>query len=1067
MLWLRLCIGAIAQDQANQPTAPEDTTRAEHFERHVRPLLLENCTGCHSRSVGKVKGGLSMDSRDELLAGGDSGPAIDLANPDGSLLLDAVRRQSLEMPPEKPLSPRNVVILEQWIRSGAFWPQQALPNDKSDNWIATRAANHWAWRPLQSGSPPHTGGQTWPLNPIDAFIWRGLRELELDPVGPASDSQILRRLAVDLTGLPPSLELARTYQQALSSGDRQLAYEQLIDQLLASPQFGVQWGRHWLDLMRYAETLGHEFDYPLHHAWQYRDCVVDGFNDDIPYRQMIVEHLAGDRLSSPRLHRLSGINQSLAATGWWWLGDSVHAPVDIKSDWATRIENQVDVLSKAFLGMTVACARCHDHKFDAISTADYYGLVGIARSTRRQYAITDPTQQISLQRRRMRELMLPADAAAHSAWQAVTPANISQWLTTAIAHWKSLSSDELNQSLPIQSPLYPLRLLVQSSAGDGDPGQDFAARALELSQQLRQLHQQYTQWEANSYLLADFRDGLPSGWTLEAVEPNDWRSERPRVDWFVGHLPMPVRPDVLSSQLWGRRQYLTLRSPDFQVTTPCVCIKMRGKSTQSVTLVDNYFMGEFHGLLFSDLRKPIDQSIDGGWVIHAGDLKKYLGHSAYLSLENDAGAWFEIQQVRCAPQAPPPEPHPWALQILTQQVANPDAFSNLIVEQLQAALAEVISNPATGNPGSLAAVRAMFSTLPERLLDPTEAEQLSTFAKKLQELDSQTPQPTRLTVASEGTPQSVPIELRGDPHRTGQVVPRGCFTSLVSWTEPAHDSSGRWELAQSLTDPKHPLVSRVIVNRVWHHLLGRGLIASPDNLGVLGNRPTHPELLDWLADQFVQHDWSIKWLIRQIVTSQTYQLGSTPAQRHQLLDPDAALWSHRSVRRLTAENLRDAALFTADCLDLSLGGASVPVYLTEQMTGRGRPARSGPLDGDHRRSLYLEVRRNFLNPFLAAFDQPMPSTTVGRRNISNVPAQALSLLNDPLIVHLSQRWADATQPITDPQQRARRMLETAFTCLADTDQISQAVQFVERSGEHGWQELAHVLLNSKAFCFVP
>ena len=273
------------------------------------------------------------------------------------------------------------------------------------------------------------------------------------------------------------------------------------------------------------------------------------------------------------------------------------------------------------------------------------------------------------------------------------------------------------------------------------------------------------------------------------------------------------------------------------------------------------------------------------------------------------------------------------------------------------------------------------------MLTSQSAARLKQLSAELQQLDQQAPSPTLLIAAAEGSPQDARVELRGNPHQTGDPVPRSCFQHLVASRLPTGNSSGRWELALALTDPEHPLVSRVMVNRVWHQLMGRGLVQSTDNLGVLGSRPSHPELLDWLAIQFQQHDGSLKWLVRQIVTSQTYRLGSTITESQGQADADGRLWSYRPVRRLTAENLRDAMLLTCDSLDQRLGGPSVPVHLTEQMTGRGRPQHSGPLDGENRRSLYLEVRRNFLNPFLLAFDFPMPSSTIGKRNLSNVPAQ--------------------------------------------------------------------------------
>ena len=665
---------------SSAPTEASDPAAVEFFEQRVRPLLLEHCAGCHSEKVGKTMGGLSLDSRQALLAGGDSGPAIDLATPDASLLLEAVRREALEMRPDKPLSRTEVDVLLRWLTSGAVWPDSPPPASEGDDWLAERAAEHWAWQPPVEPAIPAVGNSDWPLGPIDAFILQRLDQQNLQPAAAADDTDLLRRLYFDLTGLPPSPQQAADYRD-LAAQQPTEAYERLVDQLLGSPQFGVQWGRHWLDLMRYAETLGHEFDYPIRHAWLYRDAVVAAFNDDLPYRESVVEPLAGDLVAAPRLDPLSGVNHSLASTGWWWMGDSVHAPVDIRQDWATRLENQVDVLSKAFLGMTVGCAQCHDHKFDAISVEDYYGLVGIARSTRRRYAITDPQQRVAEHRQRLRQRLAEAESEAVKTWQSITPTQVQQWLHRAVEHWRTQSAEELAQQLPPGSPLYPLRLLVEEPTSDGGAEAEFARRAAAMHDQLRQSAIEFTRWQNESPLLADFRHGLPGGWTLEAAQPGDW--SRPlQIDWFDTALPLPTRPAVLTSGYWGRQQHLTLRSPDFEVTQPLVCIKLRGKSTQSTVLVSNYFMGEFHGLLFGDLRKPIDQNDDWGWVVHGGDLNKYLGQPAFVSLENEPGAWFEVAELRLADRPPPIQPHAWTSELLEAPPASRDAFETLVVERL-------------------------------------------------------------------------------------------------------------------------------------------------------------------------------------------------------------------------------------------------------------------------------------------------------------------------------------------------------------------------------------------------
>ena len=917
----------------------------------------------------------------------------------------------------------------------------------------------------------------------------------------ASRSTIIRRLYIDLVGLPP------TIPQIQSASDL-VDLSTLVDQLLASPQFGVRWGRHWLDLVRYAETLGHEFDYPIRHAWRYRDAVINALNDDVGYDELVSDHLAGDLRDQPRIHPLTGVNESLALTGWWWLGDSVHAPVDIKNDWATRTENQVDVFSKAFLGMTIACARCHDHKFDAIGTKDYFGLVGVARSIRRSYAVTDPHGRIAQQQHALRQLQTDSQPKVLQSWRQLDQSSVNRWLERSIEQWRNLSEAELHQQLPLDSPLFPLRLLVEKTPAGTESNAHFAERYRHYAQQLESAQSEFSHWLLESPLVASFDQGLAHGWKVEQADTHtivqtDLHStfSKPMVDWFDLPTPLPSRSWILSSDALGRHQYLTLRSPNFELTHPYLCMKIRGKSTQSSISVDGYFMHEFQGLLFGDLRKPIDQPHDWGWTVHAGDLKKYLGHTAFLSLENDASAWFQISQVRQSSRTPPPEPHSSLSSIWNQSAVSRDAFKTLLVQQLLQALQLTVANAsantaaASSTPESIAAVelaRAVLSYHPEWLLEE-QYPSLIELTSKVQQQASMLPKPTFLLAAVEGDPTDARIELRGDPHSPGDLVSRGCLQTLVPWQEFERSSassqpepsqgqpvgfgqvpeqfrnyhhSGRLELVRSMTDPRHPLVARVIVNRVWHHLFGRGLVSTTDNFGVLGSRPSHPELLDYLAEQFIQHDWSLKWLIRLIVTSRTYQLNSSPLAEQHDNDPDGIWLSHRRIRRLDAEVIRDALLQAAGKLDLQLSGSSVPVHLTGQMTGRGRPERSGPLDGNGRRSAYVEVRRNFLNPFLLAFDFPMPSTTTGQRNCSNVPAQALSLLNDPLVNELCERWVTQPHQPTDARERIEQMILTAFSRSATTAEIDACMEFVDSAEPQAWIDLAHVLVNAKEFSYL-
>ncbi len=380
------------------------------FENNVRPILAEHCQSCHSNEVGKTSGGLSLDSREDVLKGGESGSAVELHDPENSLIISAVRRESFEMPPEKPLPADQQAILEEWIRRGLPWPQYEIDKALPNAWLQDRFQRHWAWRINVDKKPPAvepSSTATSTSETIDAFINSRLEELQIKAADRADALTLFRRACVDLTGLPPTVEQLEVFLGKLEAGvAADVAFAQAVDTFLSSEHFGVHWARHWLDLVRYSETMGHEFDYPIHEAWRYRDAIIQSLNQDVSYDRFVLEHIAGDAVTDPRIDPKTGINLSLALTGWWWFGDSVQAPVDVELDYATRLDNQIDVFSKTFLGMTVACARCHDHKFDAISTIDYYGLSSMLKSSRRVVVPTDPFDKIGTHDREMSNRLL-------------------------------------------------------------------------------------------------------------------------------------------------------------------------------------------------------------------------------------------------------------------------------------------------------------------------------------------------------------------------------------------------------------------------------------------------------------------------------------------------------------------------------------------------------------------------------------------------------------------------------------------------------------------------------------
>ena len=389
------CFGVLLLTLNVSARAEEPLPRAqqlEFFEKKVRPLLAKHCYECHSVKAKRLEASLLLDSRKGHIQGGDSGASVVPGDADGSLLIEAVRYESYEMPPKGKLPNEEIQTLVRWVNMGAPWPDEAAPT--TDGIVEAfdlqkRKSEFWLWQPITDAEAPPVKDNTWARNDIDRHILADLEEAKLAPSRDADRTAILRRLYFDLIGLPPTPEEVEAFVADTKEG----AIERVVDRLLESPHFGERWGRHWLDLVRYAESRGHEFDNDTPNAFQYRDYIIRALNADVPYDQLVREHIAGDLLKEPRLHPTQKFNESVLGTGFWFLGEWVHSPVDIRKDESDRFDNMLDVMSKTFLGVTVACARCHDHKFDAISTADYYSLSGFLQSSDYRQARFESMQQ--------------------------------------------------------------------------------------------------------------------------------------------------------------------------------------------------------------------------------------------------------------------------------------------------------------------------------------------------------------------------------------------------------------------------------------------------------------------------------------------------------------------------------------------------------------------------------------------------------------------------------------------------------------------------------------------------
>ncbi len=1097
--------------------------RTEFFEQRIRPALAEHCFECHGAE--KQKGGLRLDSRAGLLKGGDTGPAMVPGKPDESLLFKAIshRDAELAMPSKKTKLPEPVIAdFARWIADGAVWPAgvAAAPAKEAFDLAARKAKAPWIWTAPRRQSIPAVKDPQ-PASEVDHFIRAKLEEKGLTPAPPADAATWLRRAHFVITGLPPTREELHEFLADPSPARR----DQMVDRLLASPHFGERWARHWMDLMRYAESRGHEGDYVIANAWHYRDYLIRAFNLGVPYDQFVLEHLAGDLLPTPRLRPGTDINESVLATGWAFLGEEVHSPVDIRQDECERIDNKVDVLGKTFLGLTVACARCHDHKFDPIRAQDYYALSGfVLGSSFRQvrFEAMENNRTLAAELRSLREQFTPRLAALVAGSQAPGLGQIAGYLLAASEVLKAEPADRAagaeaaarRDSLDAQRLQLWTEHLGQAATNQSNPLHRFARAALartgNASTDLNELRAAVGPAKAGPMtadvrVIADFTQPGRQPWKVdgeafgsrpvtpgEIILGND--ANRPivrvmpygaaRRDPFWNRLKITPGNENDSGLLAATaRAGQMLRTPTVTLGVGKLHYLLRGKA-RVYAAVDSHLMVE------GPLHRGLVQTFDSGpteqprWVTH--DLSPYTGHRTHLEFGPEGDRELEVLLVVEA--AEPPKWQPGAAGFEPPATVSSWADYATEFQRAVAATNQRLGNGTGWGSSTTAPGAALANWLVQNpaLLgagpDPATVRAANEFVAGQNEIAGRVRWESRTAVAwFDGTGVDENILVRGKPFKPGAVSPRSLPAAFAS-AKPitTKDSSGRYELARQMVDPANPLVARTFVNRVWHHVFGRGIVASVDNFGALGDRPTHPELLDQLAWQFVQEDgWSLKRLLKRLVLTDTFAMASQPADtRSEELDPANALLHRMPVRRLEGEAIRDSLLTVSGRLNPTVYGPPVPVHLTEFIVGRGRPEQSGPLDGDGRRSVYTGVRRNFLPTLMQTFDAPTPFSTVGKRNVSNVPAQSLALMNDPIFHQQARVWAERLLrelPGADASTRVRWLFESAYgrtPSEPETGACVEALPELRRLREPGgpevevWGELCHALLNANDFIYV-
>ncbi|MBN9518234.1 PSD1 domain-containing protein [bacterium] len=770
------------------------------FEKKVRPVLVENCYKCHSGDSEKLKGGLALDTRAGVRQGGESGPAVVPGSAERSLLVRAIRSadQATAMPPKGKLPDHVIADLEAWVKMGAPDPRDGAKVTRQEIDVV-KGREFWSFRAPKKTLAPAVKDAAWPRSDIDRFLLAALEAKGLHPVADAQPATLIRRVYLDLTGLPPTAEEV----EAFAADASPKAFETVVDRLLASPRFGERWGRHWLDVARYAETSGKTANFNHPHAWRYRDYVIASFNADKPYDQFVKEQLAGDLMPSadPAVRA-----ERVIATGFLAIGPKAlneRNGIQFELDVA---DEQIDVTTQAFLGITAACARCHDHKFDPIPQRDYYALAGIFRSTETCYG------------------------------------------TVRFVQSQRPSS------------------LIELPKGSGAPS---------------------------------------------ALDPLT-AAERARTEKAIADITQRMK----------------------------------------------------------DTKEPINN------LFNVAQLA--LNKSKLDSFDADGTPKLLAMGVR----------------------EKPAGFGGF--------------GPGFGGPK--AGMKGGFGP--------------GGFGTR--------------TVADS------PLYARGEVDKPGEVVPRGFLQVLTPNPRSVRGGSGRKELADAIASADNPLTARVMVNRVWLNLFGRGLVPTPDNFGAAGRPPTNPALLDYLAVTFADDGWGVKRLIRRIVLSRAYQLDSRTHARNFEADPDNALVWRMSPRRLDAEALRDSMLATSGLLDLTPSVGSAVAKAGEGPSNRpqlgGFNAAQAAGDArNNKRSVYLPVIRDNLPEAIELFDGADPSLVVSERPTTTVPAQGLFLLNSPFALRVADAAADRVlKDTTADSERVRAAYQFAYARTPTDSELTTATQFVEQ-----------------------
>ena len=999
----------------------------------------------------------------------------------------------------------------------------ATGNEPSDS-----ASDWWSLRPIQEPTLPAAPKNESYGNPVDRFVFARLHREGLDRPSRANARTLIRRLSLVLTGLPPSRTEVESYLAECRGIGQHMAYRRLVDRLIASPYLGECWARHWMDVVRYSETHGNEWNYEVHHAWRYRDYLVRAINQDLPFDQLIREHIAGDLIEQPRWNE-DGYCESLIGTAFYRFGEANHDDcVGLRSIGFDIADNQIDTLTKAFQATTVACARCHDHKLDPISMRDYYGLLGIVRSSRLvAHTIDAPDVNVatigqlrkikesirfrlagiwSRESRRIDKYLIAAEAAKNGQSEAnqlaagLDRGRLENWISL-------LKTKDVAREDPISVWVKITTSLATRQASETD---ELARRWPELIAEYRKQQQDYRQFNLDNFdSFADFRKTIPNDWQGSGIDSQRSGTASGEMILFLegDDLVQSIVPAGFYTHVDSAKLGCSLRSPVLSPKRKRISFRVMGQRASAVRLVSNNCQLNYanYRALTSDNFQWVTFEIpaEAELLRTYAELMTMLANPKFPDQLGTLGgdkqnyrlpwqqaianprSWFGVTRVVLHDVESPPKPEYSYLDDLLDGTASHDTPRSLAdVAGRYARLAHEAIESWADDDVSDTQVAWIRWLLKHKLLSnslPMDA-QLAELVARYREIESDQLRVPRFIpgMADAGQGYNQPILDRGDCLRPLEPVSRQYLDVLNAGKSSFRiaQGSGRLELANHIASAQNPLTSRVFANRVWHHLFGTGIVRTVDDFGHMGEPPSHPELLDYLAARFVQGRWSVKRLLRLVVMSDTFQMASRTTEERERVDPTNRLLHHFPVRRLSAEAIRDSILAVSGRLDLRQQGPSIAPFRNNDYPDRRLFA--GPLDGDGRRSVYIKV--NLMEPpeFLGRFNTPGGKLPQGRRDKSNVPAQSLALLNGPFVVQQARVWSrNLLHDDHDLEQRVEHMFEQALGRPPENGELYRfrrmiaqlsAVYAVDEDQVLGsqaiWQDLAHAFFNLKEFIFI-